>query len=149
VPAELRALTAEEHPCVHGHTDTYRMSSGRFLCRTCRSMYDNCRRPPKGPRARTTEPDDPRDIRHPVPIPYGWQAEAACAGQPDPVFFPDKGGADAYGDARQLCQTCPVRRFCLEFAMTYGRSNPYGMYGGLTPDERIALARARRRQDTA
>lgn len=74
---------------------------------------------------------------------------AACRGKPPSLFFPDlsnRGGRipeggrpDPYADARPICDRCPVRAGCLDFALD-GRED-YGMWGGLDPDERKVLLR--------
>ncbi len=51
----------------------------------------------------------------------------------------------AYAQARAICQSCPVRLACLNAAIDIeGRAKPggrEGMWGGLDPFERAALAR--------
>lgn len=41
-------------------------------------------------------------------------------------------------EAKQVCASCPVQARCLEDAL--GRSEPNGIWGGLTPEERRKLA---------
>jgi WhiB family redox-sensing transcriptional regulator len=72
-----------------------------------------------------------------------WRHRAECADLPadlaDKTFFPDRGhGADS---ARAICGKCSARAECLEFAMTYLPYDLYGVWGGLTPDERRKLPR--------
>lgn len=80
-----------------------------------------------------------------------WQAKARCAGVDEQVFFPDLGGGAGrlYQIAKGICAECVVRAQCLEFAMKIERSGSgegrYGIYGGLTPRERMALAGERER----
>src|SRR5690606_2668884 len=58
--------------------------------------------------------------------------QAICA-QTDPeAFFPDKGGSTA--DAKRVCGTCPIRRACLEYALTHDER--FGIWGGLSERER-------------
>ena len=64
--------------------------------------------------------------------------KAACRGVPVSVFFPDDDQPD-YALARRLCESCPIRKPCLEDAQRT-RVN-YGMFGGLTPKERRAARR--------
>ena len=75
-----------------------------------------------------------------------WHARAACAGAPADVFFPPKGGTGV--DARRICATCPVRLPCLAYALDVegdgGFRQRHGIYGGLTPTERIKLNRRKR-----
>lgn len=68
---------------------------------------------------------------------YAWQAEALCA-QTDPeAFFPEKGGSTR--DAKRVCQTCPVRTQCLEYALAHDER--FGIWGGLSERERRKLKR--------
>lgn len=75
----------------------------------------------------------------------GWRADAACRGEDPELFFPvgSTGPAAAQVDgAKQICAQCPVREACLEFALRTGQN--YGIWGGLTEDERRKLRRRRR-----
>lgn len=68
---------------------------------------------------------------------FAWQAEALCA-QTDPeAFFPEKGGSTR--DAKRVCQTCPVRTECLEYALA--NDERFGIWGGLSERERRKLKR--------
>ncbi|MFD4740570.1 WhiB family transcriptional regulator [Streptomyces virginiae] len=61
--------------------------------------------------------------------------EGLCA-QTDPAeFFPDKGGSTAV--AKRICFTCPVRRDCLDYALTNGEQ--HGIWGGTSERERRRL----------
>lgn len=64
-----------------------------------------------------------------------WQADALCA-QTDPeAFFPEKGGSTR--DAKRVCNECPVREACLEYAMD--NDERFGIWGGLSEHERRRL----------
>lgn len=64
-----------------------------------------------------------------------WQADALCA-QTDPeAFFPEKGGSTR--DAKRVCNECPVREACLEYAMD--NDERFGIWGGLSERERRRL----------
>ena len=79
--------------------------------------------------------------------PPEWQARALCA-QTDPeAFFPEQGGSTR--EAREICHRCEVRAECLESAL--GHDERFGVWGGLSEDERRALKRrtARTRVRTA
>lgn len=69
-----------------------------------------------------------------------WRDEALCA-QTDPdLWFPERDGDRAtnnYAAARAICARCPVRAECLEYALEQHLTD--GMWGGLTPYERVAL----------
>lgn len=61
-----------------------------------------------------------------------WQEQALCA-QTDPeAFFPDKGGSTR--EAKRICQACPVRDECLEYALA--NDERFGIWGGLSERER-------------
>lgn len=64
--------------------------------------------------------------------------DRACRDMPFVVFFPTSSSPDVFERAREVCGRCPVRQECLDWAL----ENPqYGMWGGLTMDERAAIAR--------
>lgn len=74
-----------------------------------------------------------------------WWTRAACKGMDAALFFPEAGRADR---AKKVCARCPVRRRCLEDAMTREAGADAGaragVWGGLSPDERFTLYRCRR-----
>ena len=72
---------------------------------------------------------------------HTWTAAAECAGEDVDVFFPEKG--DGAGDAKRICDRCPVRPECLAFAMEAEHVRGYrsGIFGGLTAKDRSGLAR--------
>jgi WhiB family transcriptional regulator, redox-sensing transcriptional regulator len=76
-----------------------------------------------------------------------WHDEAACLTAPDPeIFFPAGTTGDAVGQivsAKSVCSRCPVRGQCLEFALTSRQD--FGVWGGLTEEERRSLRRSRQR----
>lgn len=75
---------------------------------------------------------------------HHWSEDAACVGYPDDVFFPPPGKQPnrTVGLAKQVCAGCTVQIQCLTMALDLERdasSRRYGIYGGLTPIERIRL----------
>ena len=75
----------------------------------------------------------------PVAEVWDWQLHAACRGLPSEIFFhPDneRGPARAARDeaAKVVCSTCPVRVQCRAHALEV--REPYGVWGGLSEDER-------------
>jgi WhiB family redox-sensing transcriptional regulator len=71
-----------------------------------------------------------------------WYRAAACREVDVSVFYPadnDRGvlAARRVQRAKQICQTCPVIRVCLTVALT--TDERYGIWGGLTPNERAGL----------
>ena len=68
-------------------------------------------------------------------------ADAACQGSDTAVFFPV---SDTFaGEAKAICETCPVRAECLEYAI--GTRQPDGVWGGLTAVERHRVIRRRQK----
>ena len=75
---------------------------------------------------------------------YEWQYSAACIGVDESVFFspdaergPSRRAREAA--AKALCAVCPVRQQCLDHALAV--REPYGVWGGLTFNERENLLR--------
>jgi WhiB family transcriptional regulator, redox-sensing transcriptional regulator len=78
---------------------------------------------------------------------WDWQVNAACRGVGVDLFFnPDsergKSKRDRDANAKAVCATCPVIAQCLSWAMSV--DEPYGVWGGLTTNERHALRNDRR-----
>lgn len=69
-----------------------------------------------------------------------WSVFGSCreTGPDDQTWFPEQKWGRAT-DAKRICQGCPVRRECLEYALKRGER--YGVWGGLTTKERQALRR--------
>jgi WhiB family redox-sensing transcriptional regulator len=72
-----------------------------------------------------------------------WRAEAACSEPATTnLFFPVGVTGQAEIQIRQakaVCQECPVKAECLEFAITTNQE--YGVWGGTSEDERRVLRR--------
>jgi WhiB family transcriptional regulator, redox-sensing transcriptional regulator len=69
-----------------------------------------------------------------------WQDRAACRQTSVELFFPP--AEHEVEEAKALCFTCEVQELCLEFALTAGER--FGVWGGLTPQERRSLVAKRR-----
>ncbi|MEE1928025.1 WhiB family transcriptional regulator [Streptomyces sp. TRM 70351] len=84
---------------------------------------------------------------------WDWQLLAACRGVDSSLFFHPEGERGAARSAREasakeVCMRCPVRAQCAAHALSV--REPYGVWGGLTEDEREELmGRARSRLVTA
>lgn len=64
--------------------------------------------------------------------------QPVCMTSDPEAWFPDKGNLDrANKMAIEHCRQCPVQRECLIYALT--ANEPYGIYGGLTAQERRKL----------
>jgi WhiB family redox-sensing transcriptional regulator len=69
-----------------------------------------------------------------------WMAEGNCNDVPPSTFFPSDGvGVDS---ARKICQTCPVKEPCLEYALV--NRIDHGVWGGTSERERRRILRQRR-----
>lgn len=65
-----------------------------------------------------------------------WRLRGRCAGDQSGAWFADL-RTPAARLARQVCAACPVRMRCLAAALLYGEE--YGIWGGLSPEERAEL----------
>ena len=74
-----------------------------------------------------------------------WQEIAACKTIQVELFFPPT-EEEAEG-AKSVCRACLVKEPCLEFAIAAGER--FGVWGGLTPQERRYLVAKRRTRDTS
>lgn len=88
----------------------------------------------------------------PVADLWEWQLQGSCRDADATLFFhpegergPARRGRDAAAQA--ICATCPVMRQCREHALAV--REPYGVWGGLTEDEREALYTRERRTGVA
>lgn len=80
-----------------------------------------------------------------IPAPGPWIRDAACAGQPTDLFFPD----DPVGTerAKAICRSCTARKECAAYAVPIPALD--GIWGGMTRPERAharRCSRARRRR---
>ena len=73
---------------------------------------------------------------------WDWQYQAACLGMPTDIFFysdrergPRRRKRELH--AKSICAKCPVISQCREQALRF--AEPYGIWGGLTEDERMAI----------
>lgn len=90
-----------------------------------------------------------------------WDDEASCRSADPDLFFPadpdrssrrDGPAGPQLGQTRfspaaaavRVCRGCPVRTQCLEFALSARLD--YGVWGGLTEQERRSLRRSRQRR---
>ncbi|MDT4894861.1 MAG: WhiB family transcriptional regulator, redox-sensing transcriptional regulator [Pseudonocardiales bacterium] len=76
-----------------------------------------------------------------------WLDRAACRAHDPELFFPvsTAGPGQAQTEvAKRVCRTCPVVEDCLGWAIA--SAIPFGVVGGLSEDERHAVARGTRRR---
>lgn len=75
--------------------------------------------------------------------PSNWREDAACRDRDPDLFFPEGTAGPALSQADQaklVCQSCPVRKQCLDFALRKGVD--HGIWGGTTVAERRTLRQA-------
>lgn len=60
-----------------------------------------------------------------------WRKRARCLEMDPQVFFPSD--SDGVLMAKKICERCPVKRQCLEYAFENGL---YGVWGGTSERER-------------
>lgn len=71
-----------------------------------------------------------------------WRRDAACKDLDPNLFFPigvTGPAVDQIAAAKSICNQCPVRGECLDFAITTNQE--FGVWGGTTEDERRVLRR--------
>lgn len=76
-----------------------------------------------------------------------WRRDAACRDFPTDLFFPIGHGPRAEAQANQaksICDQCPVRAECLDYSLLINAQ--FGVFGGLTEDERRRVRRSLGRQ---
>ena len=79
-----------------------------------------------------------------------WRTDAACRGMDPELFFsPESFESKQEKDDREVvakaaCARCTVRTECLEYAIEAGER--YGIWGGMTEQERRAYVRRRSAQ---
>lgn len=84
---------------------------------------------------------------HRAPIDYwGWQQKGLCNTLDPEVFFHPEGERGAprrrrVEQAKAICSQCPVIQECREYALN--NHEPYGVWGGLSEEERADIVRAR------
>lgn len=69
-----------------------------------------------------------------------WRDEAICAQMDGDFWFPNDGDWHTAQRAIEVCNTCPVRENCLQYALDAGERE--GIYGGKTPRQRMRIRSA-------
>lgn len=85
--------------------------------------------------AQTATPQPQLDV-------WEWQFEGLCRTQSPELFFHPDGERGAARRTREafataLCRECPVLQQCREHALSF--PEPYGVWGGMSEDEREAI----------
>jgi WhiB family redox-sensing transcriptional regulator len=78
---------------------------------------------------------------------WDWQVDAACRGRDTAEFYHpenERGPSRVRRElrAKAICATCPVITNCLRWALV--AREPYGVWGGLSVEEREALISSQR-----
>jgi WhiB family redox-sensing transcriptional regulator len=74
-----------------------------------------------------------------------WRRLAACRSANPELFFPAAASGrsrEQTGRAKAVCAICGVRRQCLQYALA--ADEEYGVWGGMTEEERRRAARRAR-----
>lgn len=80
---------------------------------------------------------------------WEWQKQGICNSL-DPAYFfhpeGERGGPRRrrIERAKSICQNCPVIMQCREYALIH--HEPYGVWGGLSEEERALILQKQRRQ---
>jgi WhiB family redox-sensing transcriptional regulator len=81
----------------------------------------------------------PSPYAQPIDLDRSWTGRAACLGCDPDLFYPSRG--ESCVEAKAVCQVCPVRTECLEFALATGET--LGIWGGTSERERRRIRRER------
>jgi WhiB family transcriptional regulator, redox-sensing transcriptional regulator len=68
-----------------------------------------------------------------------WREDAACTGVNSDLFFPASEDEEASEAAKAICEQCPVREACLQYALATNQAA--GVWGGLDAGERRRMRR--------
>ena len=98
-------------------------------------------RTPIQPKKTPQTPIDPPDA--PLEAPEHWSDEALCKGHVDDMFPREHKDLSYISEARRLCRQCPVRKECLEYALSFPASDQHGVWAGLTPRQLDAEGKRR------
>ena len=79
---------------------------------------------------------------------WDWQMAGACRGEDPSLFFHPEGERGPARENREaaakaVCATCPVLAECAAHALAV--REPYGVWGGMSEDDREAFYRRSRR----
>jgi WhiB family redox-sensing transcriptional regulator len=91
----------------------------------------------KAPKAEVLAKARPARRVAPAADDMAWQDRGACRGYDSALFFPTEGGGRETEQAKRVCGRCPVVAECGRWALDM--REPYGVWGGMTEEERRAL----------
>ena len=80
---------------------------------------------------------------------WDWQLMGACRGEDPDTFFHPEGERGPAREAREraakaVCATCPVLTQCAAHALAV--REPYGVWGGMSEDDRETVYQQQRRR---
>jgi WhiB family redox-sensing transcriptional regulator len=82
------------------------------------------------------------DVTPPAKPDMSWQDKAECRSVGGDMWFAEKSELSTIREAKRICRTsCEVQAQCLAYALEF--DEPFGMWGGLTANERRDLRRGR------
>lgn len=130
-PRTRREHTRESYTCAGcGATRQYQPQRGGGIpthCRYCKTVAGRSQKP---------------DVRFPEVL----LTDGSCNQIGDvELFYPHKGGSNK--KAKAICAACPVVDICLQYAMD--AHEDWGIWGGLSEQERTALRQRTERQEKA
>jgi len=87
-------------------------------------------------------------LPRPVASAWEWQYQGACQTLPSEMFFHPDGErgprrVNREKTAKAICATCPVIEACRAHALSV--QEPYGIWGGLSEDDRLAILESEER----
>lgn len=132
-------------PTIDLHADRCGTMSGLRLherrgepsCPACRRAY---REHQAARRGLPVPPDPIAATFTPPTVGENWKASAACKGLPAAMFFGERWDGTT-GQALRICDGCPVKRQCLDYAIDAGEI--HGVWGGMAPNRRRLVAKYR------
>jgi len=81
-------------------------------------------------------------LPRPVADEWEWQYQGSCRELPSEIFFHPDGERgprrrNRENTAKAICAACPVIKACRAHALAV--QEPYGIWGGLSEDDRLAI----------
>ena len=109
------------------------------LCNDCKVPLKQSRKPLQGNELSMTEVSR---LPKPVAASWEWQQQGACRSLPTEMFFHPENERGPRRKAREMaakavCNTCPVIAECRAHALAV--QEPYGIWGGLSEEERLEI----------
>ena len=88
-------------------------------------------------------------LPRPITTLWEWQYQGACIGMDSMRFFHPEGERGSTrrrraANAKAICANCPVIDQCREYALA--AQEPYGIWGGMTEEERREEIRSKTRR---